>query len=102
MKVYVSIHNTNFLVSYFLFSGTKVGLVDANRRVQAWAVVHNRSTIHGRPLQQGHIVVEIKDVLPTCQLKPLCPGAFDDPEQIQRGEFHCWPLTSVALPLKST
>jgi hypothetical protein len=40
MKVYVSIHNTNFLVSYFSFSGTKVGLVDANRRVQAWAVVH--------------------------------------------------------------
>ena len=69
--------------------------------MQAWAVVHNRTTIHGRPLPQGHIIVEVKEILPTCQLKPPCPGAFDDNEEIHQGEFHCWPFTSVALPFKS-
>jgi hypothetical protein len=51
------------------------------------------------PLQQGHVIIEVTNVLPTCQLKPPCPSVFDDQEKIRKGEFHSWPLTSVALPL---
>ncbi|XP_028390659.1 Y' element ATP-dependent helicase YPR204W-like isoform X2 [Dendronephthya gigantea] len=81
-------------------AGTKVGLVDSNKCVQAWGVVHSQKTVHGKPLKHGHVVIEIKEILPTCQLKPPCPGTFDDPDRIHIGEFHSWPLTSVALPLK--
>jgi hypothetical protein len=58
---------------------------DANKCVQAWGVVHNRTTIHGKPLQQDHVIIEVTNVLPTCQLKPPCPGVFGDQEEIRKG-----------------
>ena len=48
----------------------------------------------------GNVVVEIVELLPSCQLKPPCPGIFDDQDKINKGEFHSWPLTAIALPHK--
>ena len=93
MQNYAIFH---FLLCSFLSLGTKVGLVDTNNRVQAWSIVRSQTTVHGKPLEQGHI----SEVLPSCQLKPPCPGTFDDPDQIHTGEFHSWPLSSIALPFK--
>lgn len=56
--------------------------------------------MHGKRLAQGHVVVEITTVLETCKLKPPCLGPFDDPDGIHEGEFHSWPLASLALPIK--
>lgn len=97
------VYNPSNHIVYFLlllFPGTRVGLVDTNKSIQAWGIVCKRNELHGRKLEEGHVVVAVTEVLETCNLKPACPGPFDDPSSIHEGEFHSWPLASLALPLK--
>ena len=84
---------------YFLIAGTRVGLVDNKKQVQAWGVVHKRKEIHGKVLIPGYVVVEIIQVLESCHLKPICPSAFDDTDAVHEGEFHAYRLSLLALPL---
>jgi hypothetical protein len=46
-----------------------------------------------------YVVVEITQVLQSCNLKPICSNTFDDTDAIHMGEFHAWPLALSALPL---
>ena len=73
--------------------------MDNNKRIQAWGVVHKRAEIHGRIVNPGYVVVEITQVLESCNLKPICSNMFDDTDAIHTGEFYAWPLALLALPL---